>query len=114
MGIYDYVLGMQFKGTLDPRMHNYVIGEQIDVADGAYICFEGVFIVKEGRIIAGSETVFDKWGGPVNCYEVLNPSNPVSLAIDHLDKNLDKDLKKKIKGFDEDLNKSEEDTNDGG
>lgn len=101
MGIYDYVMGMQVKATPDPSMHNYKIGDEIPLPNGAYLCFEGVFIVKQGKVAASSELTFDKWGGQVNMYDLLNAKNPVTQALHQLDKN----LKKEIRGFDEELKK---------
>jgi len=91
MGVYDMVNGIQVKATADPCMHNYKVGEHIDLADGAYLCFEGVFIVHEGRIVGSSEHAFDKWGNTIKLYDLLNPNNPVRQAI----QNLEGELKQK-------------------
>lgn len=86
MGVYDYVLGMQVKATPDPCMRNYEVGDKIPLDDGAYLTFEGVFIVAGGKVVAGTSIIFNKWGGPVVLYDLLNPSNPVSQAIKQLKK----------------------------
>ena len=103
MGIYDYVLGMQVKATPNPSMCSYGMGDEVPLADGAYLCFEGVFIIKHGKVVVGSSTVFNKWGGQVDIYELLNPYNPVRIIpnVEHIDE----DLKKGIREFDEELKK---------
>lgn len=86
MGIFDYVAGMQVKATPDPEMHDYKIGEKVPLQDGAYVCYEGIFIVKEGRVLAASETVFNKWGGQLEPFELLHQTSPVSVSIKQYEK----------------------------
>jgi len=81
MGVYDMVERQQIKMTPDPSMHNYILGDEIDIPDGCYLTYEGAFIVTKGKIVGVAESIYDKWGSPLELRNILDPSNPVVVAM---------------------------------
>lgn len=91
---YDTVCSIiQIKATPEPVGKNYEIGDPIPLPDGAYLGYEGAFVVQDSRVlwvtahVYGGKgvlieaAVFDKWGGPVSLRQILDPSNPVAQTV---------------------------------
>jgi len=82
MGIYDYYENMQMK-IGDVQMNTYKVGDSVDISDGVYVGYEGVVVIKDSVFVAFFEEMLDKWGGELDLNAVLQPSNPVSQALDN-------------------------------
>ena len=57
--MYDLVQGIQTKATPKPFGVEYVVGDEIELADGCYIGREGAFFVKDKFIITAPVLFFD-------------------------------------------------------
>ncbi len=90
MGLYDTVVDktkniyIQVKST-ECIMMNYEVGDQIPLEDGVHVGHEGVFTVKDGKVSAVYKQIIDKWGGTISPQEILEPHNPVGIAIKNID-----------------------------
>ena len=80
MGAYDEYKGIQLK--VGPcEMIEFEPGDRVDLADGAYVGYGGVVIVKRGVFVSMVEKLYDKWGGEISLDALLDPSNPVHQAL---------------------------------
>ena len=57
--MYDLVQGIQTKATPKPFGVEYVVGDEIELADGCYIGREGAFFVKDKVILTAPVLFFD-------------------------------------------------------
>lgn len=82
MGVYDTYgeLGAQLKCG-DVSMEHYKVGDTVPLEDGVYLTYEGAIVIKDGRFIAESARVFDKYGGEVTYRDILDRRNPVVAAL---------------------------------
>lgn len=94
MGSFDTVNGvMQIKCTEEPTLTNYNLGDEIPLTDGAYITYEGCFVVSKGKVSATSSVIRDKWGMYLDPKEILDRNSPVVQQIETFKKRVKK-LKK--------------------
>ncbi len=86
MGLYDTVIDktkniyIQVK-SIECIMLNFEVGDKIPLEDGVHVGHEGVFVVKDSKVIAVYEELHDKWGGTISPEEILELRNPVGIAI---------------------------------
>ena len=76
MGCYDIVGNIQIKCT-DCSMHDYKLGDGIELSNGIYIGYEGAFVVIKNKIVFITESVFDKWGNRLDCGDIIREKNPI-------------------------------------
>ena len=85
MGIYDKYGDVQLK-VGECQLTQYNIGDETDIPDGIYVGYEGCVVIKKGKFIAQYKTMHNKWGGVIECNEVISNDNPVKKAIDEISK----------------------------
>ena len=85
MGVYDIYEGVQLK-VGDVTMREYTIGETVTLADGVYVGYEGVIVIKDSIFIAEYRYITDKWGCKITGDEFLNGKGPVSRAIKDMER----------------------------
>lgn len=80
MGMYDTFGATQLK-VGDCDMAHYDVGDEVTMADGVYVGYEGIVVIKDGVFVAevGKNELFNKWGGPLEID--LDEANPVAQAI---------------------------------
>ncbi len=81
MGVYNTygdLFNVQLKVASKLTMKHFSIGDKVDIPDGIYIDYGGAITVKDGILIAEVEEVFNKWGGPLDTYGMLDHDNPLS------------------------------------
>lgn len=76
VGMFDYYDGVQLK-IGRRRMTEYRRGDSVLIPDGAYLGYEGIVIVHEGRLVRAYDTVTDKWGR-------RHPSDDVLLSLSNI------------------------------
>jgi len=82
MGIYDTVwfknnqqedVGIQFK-VGDVCLHEFEIGDSVDIGDGIYFEYDSCFVVYGGTIVAAfskdDHQMFNKWGRNISYPEI--------------------------------------------
>ena len=88
MGLYDTVgkFGLQIKCIEhdEPIMEHYNVGDEIPLWDGLFLCYGGWFVVKDSKVLATGEDTYDKYGGEVDISEIVDRTNPVSIAVKSL------------------------------
>jgi hypothetical protein len=86
MGVYDTLGDVQLKcGYCE--MRHFEIGDDVTdagIADGVYVGYGGVVVVKNGKFIGQFEYLIDKWGTFIEPEEVINRNNPISVAVDRI------------------------------
>jgi len=88
MGVYDDYgdgnLWVQLK--VGPcELHEYRVGDAVDIADGVYLDHAGVVVVLEGRLAAVFSHLCSKWGdviGPAVAIYLNKAGLPVSPYIE--------------------------------
>jgi hypothetical protein len=65
MGMYDEYDGQQMKIGDDLTCHNFEIGDEVTIPDGAYLTWEGVVVIHDGRLVCTFPTLTTKWGDAV-------------------------------------------------
>jgi hypothetical protein len=87
MGVYDTFgkLGLQIKAG-PCAMEDYKTGDKVPLPDGVYVANEGVMVVQNGIFIMETERFFDKWGGILDPYKVINYVNSTDSDIDEMTK----------------------------
>ncbi len=85
MGIFDSYgkQGVQLK-IGDPSLHMFNEGDEVNIADGVYIGYEGAVVILNGKLAKVFNHLRDKWGGTVSVQSVLDPINPIIEAINSL------------------------------
>ena len=73
MGMYDTYgkLSLQLKVSDDVSLHQYNLGDKVDIPDGVYIGYEGAIAIQKGKFAAESTHIFDKWGGEIQISDLL-------------------------------------------
>lgn len=85
MGIYDTYGKVQLKvGGIS--MSSYSVGDQVDVQDGAYVGYEGVVIIKDGKFLAEFDCLIDKWENTISTHDLVNKLNPLNKVVDETKK----------------------------
>ncbi len=74
----------QIKVGENLNFSHFSIGDQADIPDGLYITYDGIVIVRFGRVYDEftPDELFDKWGKPIDLPHLLYDLNPVSEAIE--------------------------------
>lgn len=80
MGLFDTVAGQQVK-LVDGSYDCYKVGDAVPYADGCYITYEGSFIVSRGKVVGAARKLYSKWGGEIQPGDILDPGNPIAIAI---------------------------------
>lgn len=80
MGMFDNFDGIQIKAGPCEMLH-FDIGDKAPIADGVYVGYEGVVVIKGGVFVAAFDNLFDKWGDVVDTHEILNSLNPLSIVV---------------------------------
>lgn len=85
MGTYDFVgpEKMQIK-CCENEFKQYNIGDSISLPCGVYICYDGWFTVKDGKVSDSGTSMYDKWGDNFNIGELLDKRNPTTEVIEKL------------------------------
>ncbi len=86
MGIYDTygkTAGVQLK-VGDPSLTHFNEGDEVDIADGVYLGYEGAVVIIDGKLEKVFTYVRDKWGGKIKVSDIINPINPITQAIESL------------------------------
>jgi len=85
MGIYDTYAGeIQLKvNLLADEMRDFEIGDKVPLANGVYLGYEGIVIVRNGVFTDyfPEEYLFDKYGDRVDVKEILDEVSPVVQAV---------------------------------
>jgi len=70
MGIYNTYGNVQIKiGDLGCKI--FKVGDKVDIADGIYVGYGGVIVIKDNIFAMEVDTLTDKWGQPIKCDKVL-------------------------------------------
>ena len=79
MGIYDTywskdgMYSVQLKVGPNLSLHNFDIGDKVDIEDGVYVSFEGVVVIVNNKLAAVFGHLHDKIGTPLKLnYETWN------------------------------------------
>jgi len=81
MGLYDTFGRCQIKAG-PCAMGNYEVGEKhVPLADGVYVCYEGIVVIVGGEFVAEFKTLTDKWGIPIDPEAALEARNPVGQML---------------------------------
>lgn len=98
MGCYDSYYSeetgeVQIKAG-ERLMREYVEGSQCDLQDGIYVGYEGVVVVKRGRVVAVTKRIFDKWGGDIceKVLEIISSKNPGVEVMKEFEKRIKNEL----------------------
>jgi len=84
MGTYDtYGENIQIKAG-GCMMKDYEIGDICDLADGIYLEYGGAIVILDGKFVAEFSYIFDKWGGALNCKNIIDDYNPCFQAIKNI------------------------------
>lgn len=93
MGVYDMfssppdddgvVTVVQVKMTNDGQsMPMYNVGDKIAMHDCVIIGYEGYVVIKDGLVILVDSNLHDKWGGLLECSEVIKERNVIAHVLD--------------------------------
>ena len=87
MGCYDTYgkIGLQIKCG-EALMNDYHVGDKTTLPDGIYIGYEGAIAVYNGKFVAETKFLTDKWGGQIQCRDIIGPRNPILKALEDLKK----------------------------
>ena len=82
MGIYNTYgkNGLQLK-VGDCCLKHFEIGDKVDIKDGIYLEYGGVIVIKDGIFIAEFKHLTDKWGGIIECNEILDDRHWIKKII---------------------------------
>lgn len=84
MGLYDYfgIEGIQLKAG-ECNMLDYSVGDDVPLADGVYVAYEGLVVIRDGKLLATfpNGQLFNKWGGFIEERAELDTENPIFQAI---------------------------------
>ena len=85
MGIYDTYgkQGVQLK-VGDPSLNYFKEGDEVDIADGVYLGYEGAVVIIDGKLAKVFNYVRDKWGGKIKVKDIIDPINPITQALDSM------------------------------
>ena len=88
MGTYDEFISDDEKICVQLKVGEcqcnlYKEGDKVNISDGIYLGYEGVVVIKEGKVIGvfGEGQVFDKWGCNFNFNYAINNLNPLKKVI---------------------------------
>ena len=88
MGVYAMVgkENLQIKSVDidiydDNCKSHYDVLDEIELNDGVHICYDGWFVVQNGIIHCSGTDAYDKWGGELNCREIISGENPINKAL---------------------------------
>lgn len=86
MGVYDIFVGdeltVQVKMTNDGEsMPHYKTGDTIELPDCVIIGYEGFVVIKDNTVILVDETVYDKWGGLLECKDIIEERNVIAQVL---------------------------------
>jgi hypothetical protein len=70
MGVYDNYAGCQMK-VGNPCCKDFKIGDNVKIPNGVYIAYEGLVIIKDGKLDSVLEFMYDKWGGKIDSYKLM-------------------------------------------
>jgi len=87
MGLFDYFgeEGIQLKAG-ECQMFDYHVGEDVPLADGVYVAYEGLVVVKSGKLLMTFPEgfLYNKWGGELYEQGILDADNPIVQTIQNL------------------------------
>ena len=88
MGIYDTYgkQGVQLK-VGDPALDHFKDGDEVNIADGVYLGYEGAVVIVNGKLAKVFSYLKDKWGGKIRVRDIINPINPITQAVQDLERN---------------------------
>lgn len=88
MGIYDTYgkRGVQLK-LGDPCLNHFKEGDEVNIADGVYLGYEGAVVIIDGKLAKVFSYVKDKWGGKIKVKDIIDPINPITQAVASLANN---------------------------
>jgi hypothetical protein len=86
MGIFDTYgkQGVQLK-VGDPSLQYYKEGDEVGIADGVYLGYEGAVVILDGKLARVFDYLKNKWGGKIKVKDIIDPVNPIKQALDALD-----------------------------
>ena len=80
MGTYDEYGCVQLK--VGPcELNQYEPGDRVPIADGAYLGYEGIIVVKRGVFVVYVKHLFNKWGEKLRIADILRQHNPIHQVI---------------------------------
>jgi hypothetical protein len=83
VGTYDTYEDIQIKaGSVYDDMRHFKIGDHVPIADGIYIGYGGAIVIMNGIFLDIVETVYDKYGAPIDLTELVNARNPLAMAVE--------------------------------
>ena len=87
MGMYNIYGENEIQIKAGERtLTQYHIGDKTDLPDGIYIGYEGAVVIREGKMIAESRLLYDKWGGEIHFSDIIDARNIIN---DVVKKNID-------------------------
>jgi len=60
----------QIKVGERDKLH-YTPGNDIDIPDGIYVCYEGLIVIHNGIFVCEMDNLYTKWGDILDKYEIL-------------------------------------------
>jgi len=91
MGVYDDYGNANFWVQLKVgpcELHEYRVGDAVDITDGVYLDHAGVVVVLEGRLAAVFSHLWSKWGDVIDPASVIGAMNPVAQAVKMLEEQM--------------------------
>jgi len=79
MGVYNIYGNVQLKVADDLTLKTFEIGDKVDIPDGAYVGYEGVVIVIDGKLSRVFPGLFDKYGGEYDLLQIV--TNPLKGIV---------------------------------
>jgi len=91
MGVYDIFEGdeltVQVKMTNDGEsMPHYKVGDSIKLHDCVIIGYEGFVVIKDNTVILVDTNIYDKWGNPLECKDIIEEGNVIAQMLHTKDK----------------------------
>lgn len=70
-------------------LHCYDIGDEVEIADGVYVGYEGVVVIHDKKVLRVDKVLIDKWGGSILPEDILD--NPLQKVVDEMVKKYKKE-----------------------
>lgn len=91
MGVYDMFEGeeltVQVKMTNDGEsMPTYKVGDSIELPDCVIVGYEGYVVIVDKTVILIDANIYDKWGGLLECKDIIEERNVIAQMLSTKDK----------------------------
>ncbi len=84
MGTYDIFCSSDCTVQLKVGKNNmscYRVGDSVPISDGVYIGYDGVVVIKDGKLMMVEPVVRSSWGHELSPTDLINSYNPASSAV---------------------------------